>query len=59
MGGPAFPDRDHPQFTVTFSWPSPCCVTLGKVMNTSEPPLPHLQNAGKEMDKGTYLAGLL
>ena len=59
IDGPAIPAIDQPQFTVTFSWPFPCCVTLGKMLNAYEPPVPHLQNADKEMDKGTCLVGSL
>ena len=59
IGGPAIPDTDQPQFTVTFSWLFPCCVTLAKMLNASEPPVPHLQNADEETDKGTCLLGSL
>lgn len=28
-------------------------MTLGKMLNTSKPPFPHLQNVDKELNKGT------
>lgn len=53
IGGPAIPDTDQPQFTVTFSWLFPCCVTLGKMLSASEPPVSYLKMQTKRWTRAT------